>query len=282
MLDARLVNEFDSAVKAEDAPRPARLLNYVWINKTCLKSAGEPQEHLCGIPLNYLDKAYENARRYPDTPVNIWMDFDLMDASTRYFFETHAYLKAPENVKMQDLRTIPAYMEHPVYQQPHFGASIWQKVDLARFLVLDHCAKQSPGKTIFYADFDVEDVALDKKETHEKMDENGIVFGKLPKSEMITHYFKNNLSPGYIGINEKGAAYLSEKLAPELIGAAGRRMLVVMQLFRTLGNDFAEKDRSIGHTLDTLLTPIEMHPVGRIMPENPNYAAHGLCPPFSR
>lgn len=268
----------DPAFETPMALRVDRCLNYVWLNKESLKDRTEPPEELCGIQLSYLDKAYANARRYPDTRVMVWMDYDLFDASTKFFLDSHAYLNAPHNVKFMDLRSIESYADCPYYQ-PDSKAHIHNKVDLARIIVLEHVKRTMDYAQAFYADFDVEDVQLDRAETVGIMDKNGIVFGRLPKGERISHYFTNNLSPGYIAIDDKGAEYLTERLLPSLLEAAKGNRSIVLNIFRELGHEFGGKDSFISDTLDSLTTSIPMHPSGYQMPEVEQYKFNNLCAP---
>ncbi|PZO78951.1 MAG: hypothetical protein DI626_11745, partial [Micavibrio aeruginosavorus] len=159
MLDTHFLDSFKDA-SGSTAQTPAlredRVLNYVWVNKQSLNVMGPPKEEdadiQCGIPLNYFDKAYNNARLYPDTEVKVWVDRKLLDDSTRFFLESHAYINAPENVTFHDLRDIPAYDAHPIYGEESKG-NIWNKVDLARFMVVSHELNDPARKQVFYADF---------------------------------------------------------------------------------------------------------------------------------
>lgn len=265
----------DPMFEKAHALRTDRCVNYVWLNKECLK--GRPSEDvMCGVPLSYLDRAYANARCYPDTQFMVWLDYDLFDDSTKFFLETHAYLSAPANTKFMNLRNIDAYKEC-VYYQHGSKAHIHNKVDLSRIIVLEHVKRTMEYDAAFYADFDVENVQLNREETLALMEKNGIVFGKLPKGEQITHYFRNNLHPGYIGVNDKGGQYLTEEMLPALLEASGGRRSIVLSIFGELGHAFGDKNSSISQTLDSLITPIPMHPAGYQMPELENYRFRGLC-----
>lgn len=204
MQDLALTRSYDrSAAPPEDAAkagaplRTDRFLNYVWINKVPDKDQPPPADDtpLCSVPLHYLDRAYDNARKYPDTEVRIWIDEARLSDQTRFFVQSHAYLNAPGNVRFKDLNSIPAYA---AARDIYAGAdiSIWYKTDLARFQVAEHCMHEKEARIVHYADFDVRDVELDSKATQGSLARHGTAFTRVPG--------KNIPSPGYFAACKEG------------------------------------------------------------------------------
>lgn len=177
-----------------------RVLNYVWINER----PDDPNEEtgpLCSVPLHYLDRAFKNARRYPDAEVRLWVDMSMLNDMSRYFLNNHVYSYAPPNVKMHDLHDIPAYHESSVFKA-HEDVKIFMRVDIARLMALSHCFDDNQKTTtVFYADFDVKDVALDKYATWRALNKYGISAG---------FDGEEGLENSYIAVNRRNQSFLQE------------------------------------------------------------------------
>lgn len=173
---------------------PCRLLkdevktgvNYVWINKEPFEGG---KGYLCGVPLKYIDKALDNARKYPQARVNIWIDKNLLDSRSLFFLDSHIYLNALENVEIRDLHDIPAYHDLNLFDPDSDDfASLWARVDLARLLALDYCLSQGEVSDAFYADFDVEDVKITSRKVKDSLDKYGLVFGRVRSGAIENGY----------------------------------------------------------------------------------------------
>ncbi len=176
------------------------LVNYVWISKEGVK-AGEPP-----VPLLSLERAFQNARRYPDAPFVVWVDQNALcgqgKKSLRDIFNAHA----PDNMVLHDLQDIPFYRSCTLFHGNQ--TDIWGKVDLARLVAMEHCFSTVPQQTIIYSDFDVDDVALNNPEVLSRLEKYGMVFGASEQD-----YLEN----GYMGFDKKGATFLIERLIPATI-----------------------------------------------------------------
>ncbi len=180
------------------------IANYVWINK---QPCAEPTEDdaLCGVPLHYFDKAYENAKKHPDVTFNLWVDFNFLDLSSRFFIESHAYLFAPNNLNLRSLHEIDDYKNDPRFAV-NTKENIWARVDLARLLVLSHCFKTTASKQVFYTDFDLDDIQVLDEAVQNSLSIHNMVFGKTK-----SHHIEN----GYMGFQiGKGADFLNSILIP--------------------------------------------------------------------
>lgn len=266
--------------------RSDRVLNYVWLNRESLRNppenSCEDPEHLCGIPLNYFDKAYANARRYPDTNVKIWVDQALLDDSSRFFVQSHAYLNAPENVTFHDLRDIPAYAAHPAYAVGS-KVQIWNKVDLARFLVISHELENPARKQVFYSDFDIDDAALDNPKTQEKLQDAGMAFAEVHKGQaaMITHGIFNTIQHAYIVMTPARKEFLDTKMLPFMSDSAAKGCKVVMALFKSLYFEVCDmSNEGFYRNLPRIITDVQVPPIRARMPGDPVYEALKLCPSF--
>lgn len=185
-------------------------MNYVWVNERPVK--GEADSPLCGVPLSHLDMAYKNAASYPQAQFNIWIDFARLDDMSRFFVHSHGYLAKRENVTIRDLNDIPRYQT--LNETPDHALPIWMQVDLARLLVLSHQLDESGARNIFYADFDVDDVALDCPHAARKLHLYGMCFGRTFSSKRLEN--------GYIAFQRgRGSEFLNEEMIPQTMLAAG-------------------------------------------------------------
>ena len=184
-------------------------LNYVWINKEPIITHEDGE--LCGIPLNRIDRAHQNAKAYPETAFNIWVDYKLLDCSTRFFIESHDHINSPDNVQLRDLNDIPTYAENAHFS-PEGGTDIWARVDYARLLVLEHCLKTTDVDVAFYSDFDTRDVSIENKEALKSLHKYGVVLGSVIKDDGGKGMVEN----GYFGLcKETGEHFLDSYLLPE-------------------------------------------------------------------
>lgn len=283
---SRLKNLFlataEDAISCEGVPlaahlRQDRVLNYVWINMKADGVQKEGDDFLCSVPLHYLDKAYDNGRRHADTEVRIWIDAAYLNPMSRYFVDSHAHLEAPDNVRFMNLRTIPSYDGNKIFQ-PDSGASIWTKVDLARFLALSHCLKTTEAEKVFYADFDVKDVQLDNQRTDMLLKRHGMTLGLSPE-DIISH--------SYIAIARSGQYMLDRAMIPNLEFAACTGEGNVFHMMESvLFTHYIRKPaahnaaRTMYKTSQT--TSVPLVPIGAVMPRTEIYAEAKLCDDFFR
>lgn len=270
MQDLALQTHFDGrAAQPEkaarnDAPvlRTNRVLNYVWINKTPDKDLLLPTDDtpLCSVPLHDLDKAYDNARKYPDTEVRIWIDETRLSDQTRFFVQSHAYLNAPDNVRIKDLNSVPGYRDkQDLYSDEN--VSIWCKVDLARFEVAAHSLRTLQAQTVFYADFDVKDVALDSAATAQSLKRYQTAFTRVPNT--------NIPSPGYFAASQEGLPVI-ENLISAMMGT-----------IRSGGDHYQVFARSVPQfnriTLRSKFTDVRLPPENVRIPLPDIYRDSGIC-----
>lgn len=181
-----------------DTGRP--LINYVWVNMVKAgKHDGAPE---CGIDLKNIERAVNNANRYPDADFKIWIDRDFQNDSTLFWLNSFLYAGAQhDNVELCDLRDIPDYADNRFfdneqsYNWRYHVTSVHARADYARILVLDHCMNQDTERQrILYADMDCEDLRLD--DALEIINREGIVTNALGMAG-VEHVPSN----AYIGIN---------------------------------------------------------------------------------
>lgn len=193
---SRLKNIASRVFREQEAPDcgpGSAIVNYVWINRK--KYAPRKTEPLCGVPLKAVDKLIDNALRYPQASFRLWLDKAFLDDMSLFFVAAHIYNAGAGNVEIHDLRDIPAYRDHSLFhgQDIVFQGGdelltddpqqrIWVRVDLARLLVLQHCARTtspSQANVFYYSDFDAEDVGLECPIAQSSLQRYGLFFGTV-------------------------------------------------------------------------------------------------------
>jgi hypothetical protein len=249
------------------------VVNYLWVDAAPWKSSG-PGDAQCGVRLSAIDKAYENARKYPDAQVLMWIDFSRMDAKAQRCVQQHYADNAPDNVTLKDLSTLADYRQASV-ALPETDHSKTRRPDLARLYVMRDCLRTMPEKTyVMYCDLDVEDVRIGCPKSQRILGRHGMVHTyvtSLNKPEKGKF-----LGLGYMIFRRDMAG----PFLAELIPTAERHMLkdghpgicgaltLALIDWQSAGPYRSEND--VIHP-DTLL-----HPVGYIAPENPVYEALGM------
>lgn len=249
------------------SPAHATVLNYLWINKEPDK-ADFPQGVKCSVPFSALDKAYENAARYHDAKVNIWLDFDQLNESSFSWIKRHFAQRTPGNVRIRDLNTIEAYEAAKEFDD-FDGRPIDARVDMARLMVLMKSMGESArGNRVIYSDFDVPDVGLNRPDLDDCMNNQGLVIG----ATLTTGQFMEN---GYLGFNATGENFARvEKLLGDTLVSLAETSDV--DGFPTLRLHAEEWAREFG--VDEAALTVKIQPVsGTPMEHDPQY--DGINPP---
>ncbi len=180
---------------------PVTVLNYVWINQKAAKP--DKDGVLCHVPLHYLDNAFVNAKENPRTDVIIWLDHKLLDPTSLFFVQSHAYYNAPSNISFRDLNEIPRYKKWGAFNP---NQNIWKRVDLARLLVMDHSFIQTDAEQVFYSDFDITNIKIAAGFLQKRLRHFGFIVGKTNSGVVENSFF------GFT--REKGLATLRHNLLP--------------------------------------------------------------------
>ena len=210
-MQLRDLFRFSGSAAKPDTPEPSRVLNYVWINVEKF----EPREGgpTVGLP-HYINIAIENALRYPETQTNIWMDFNLLDQGS---IDAARSLVSGAKIRICNLQDIKAYKDRSgqggIFDAERElsddaarsissggGKNIWGRVDFAKILVLEHCLEATDAEEIFYSDFDVLDVSVDKPEITSRLKNHGIMAAWVGKYE---YGQTGRLENGYIAIGRE-------------------------------------------------------------------------------
>lgn len=156
---------------AQTKPQNNRpLVNYVWVNKQ--KSTINPSDPVCAIEMANIQRAVENANKYPKADFQIWIDKNLLDDYSVFCLESFIKDRARfENIRLQNLQNIPDYADDRYFVPMNFPdesnrtgpRNVYSRADYARILALDYSMKKWPERTkIIYSDMDCPDILLSK------------------------------------------------------------------------------------------------------------------------
>lgn len=236
------------------------IFNYVWLNDRPFPEPCAPDNYLCGIPLHCIDKALENAKRYPGTDFNIWVDYDFLGDSSQFFLTSHFYLFASPNVRLRSLHDIPAYERAPMFR-PDTCNDVYARADLVRLYVLSHCFEETDCDVALYADFDLDDAAITHKKVRRDLGKYGFVFGKTVEDEVEN---------GYIGVRRgTGRQFLTEKLIPETLYDANGNNNGYRGFYTSLRSAFPNLFDQGG--------AVTLQPRGYKIPKAPHYEELKIC-----
>lgn len=181
------------------------LVNYIWINSK--KAAYDHNNPVCAIEMAYIQRALDNANRYPEADFKLWVDKKLLDPYSLLCVESFINERAKNaNVLIHDLQEIKDYAADEYFVPPEstkksslsdtFNRSaprnVYSRADYARILVLDHCMQTYPAYTqLIYSDIDCPNVRL--PEAAQIIRAHGIAVYDMGGGGRISH--------GYIGID---------------------------------------------------------------------------------
>lgn len=249
------------------------LVNYLWVDPQPWKATG-PGDALCGARLSYFDKAYENARRYPETDFILWVDFSRMDDMARFWVQSHYAHSAPANMRLQNLWDLPDYRQASI-QLPRQDLSKTRRPDLARLYVMRACLRTAPDKTyIMYCDLDTEDARIGCPHSQRILSRHGMLHTYVTSLNKPQH--GAFLGLGYLVFRRD----IADGFLAELIPLAEKQVVAL---------GFTGIEKALNHTLqkwvaaqpgchikDLIHPETLLHPVGYIMPEDPFYAECGI------
>lgn len=155
-------------------------LHCVWRQATPLKVPGKGKLVTCPIPDALMNNVRSMAHDNPDVPVTIWVDIYGLGKNSNRLMNALTDQVPESNITFKALDKIPAYRKHPLYKKPfdgfdHYGANIWEQVDLARLHVIHNALKHSGEGAVIYADMDIDFMHQSFKTAVDTLKETGTV-----------------------------------------------------------------------------------------------------------
>ncbi len=173
-------------------------IHQMWI--CMVRSDGGCSGIASSIPLQYVDRAIANANRYPQADFTVWYDGVVTDDLSRFWLGSLICADARHgNVRVRDLRDIPAYAAEPLFDARAVtdgrrdAGSVYLRADFARVMLLAYLARQGRHRFAVYADMDCADVCV--PEITDVMRAHGVVLNALSSA----HAFR--VSNGVIGLD---------------------------------------------------------------------------------
>jgi hypothetical protein len=174
---------------------PARVLNFLWLNLD-LPAPPDPEDGSIREPLpaKYIDSIRRAGEAQPETKILLWIDSRRLTARQRDYLEA-ALEEGRPNIRLKDLRAIPAYDKEPLYNQAEGdpawrrcgkSALIWRQVDAAKVLV----SLQGDFDQSFFADLDHANLDAGAPKVQAMLEKRGLVIGSGLSSG---GYFENQL-----------------------------------------------------------------------------------------
>lgn len=243
------------------------LINYVWINE----APDTPDRNAaCTVSFKHIDCAHENAQRYPDARIKIWIDFKFLDDRSVACLHKHHSHFAPANVELCDLNDIPQYRKDEEIFGRNTKKFIWARVDTARLIVLKHVLKTEPEPYTIYADFDVKDAKVGKAK--KVLDKHGLAVGTTGAYRSLSHilidFIPGIIENGYFAIKKgrDGRKFLHTLLARTFANAT-RNQNGYSQLSRLTAEWGLIKKTSTKH----LTVPRVLFDMGYAIPDKKRY-----------
>lgn len=222
-----------------------QVLNYIWVSKEKQEETENPEE-----PENPMQEKYSNNVSYiskanPDVEVLLWVDNRLLNSSQRVFLDDLS--SAHPNLSVRDLNEIPRYQEDPIFSKtkrlPHDECEpIWQKVDFARVVVLDHVLANEDADEVYYSDLDIVDPHIASDAVQSVLNNHGMVFAKCDRNgRNEVAYLENQ----FMGFRRKAADFVSDRLLPVVKEEIDQGKNGWPPLCRCVRERFSEIDRSL-------------------------------------
>jgi len=217
-------------------------LNHVWIQAVRLQK----QDALsCPIPDALIENTRINAAANIGVPVNIWVDLcGVGETDSDVITMLNAQESAP-NITYRSLDEITRYKTDPLFKiKPQDQEKIiWEQVDVARLLVLEHMLDSSKEAAI-YSDMDMN---LQDSRFHKAL---GILeeFGAVVM-ELHDH---GGLENGFFGFKQSKKAFLSE----ELLDAEAEKPTGLTTYYDIFYAAFEGRTEQYGFSLDEVSTPV--------------------------
>ena len=181
-------------------------VNYLWL---CARGPLNTfPDYATRLPLHYFERAYANAKQYPEAEFNFWFDSNQLTFRDGFFLDSHRHAFEANNIQIRDLQSIAEYREMPGFAADT-NIALYARADCARILVLNHLLQTQPDNRAVYSDLDCEDVAIRNADIAEIIDEHGFVCGRSGG-----HHICN----GYIAVQgDKGRSFMTEYLLPRTV-----------------------------------------------------------------
>jgi len=216
-MTMKLTGIFDGRIEPQ-APETRgtlkRILNYIWISKEKQEETVSPEEPENPIHEKYSRNVTYFTKANPDVQVLLWTDNKLLNSSQRVFFDNLS--SSCPNLSIRDLNEIPRYQNDPIFRKterlPHDECEpIWQRVDFARVVVLDHVLTNEVADEVYYSDLDIVDPQISSDTVQSILNRHGMVFAKCDRNGRNKAAYLENQ---FMGFRKEAADFVYDRLLP--------------------------------------------------------------------
>lgn len=153
--------------------------NLLWIAPTFVAADAREEPFREPIPTKTVENMLSIAARNPTADVRLWVDSKRLTKAQMSWLQEIATSCPSGNMSIQDLRTIPAYNQHPLFNQPDTSPNwrsdkhslIWRQVDTARILA---CLQGNYDQS-FYSDADITNLNVNSEEVQQQLARHGVI-----------------------------------------------------------------------------------------------------------
>lgn len=163
-------------------PKGSQVFNFLWLNLD-MPPKPDPDDGTICEPLKpkYIDNVRKAGLENPKTDVFLWVDSRRLTEKQMIFLQEKLEEDLP-NVKLKDLRSIPAYDGEPLYNEAETNrnwrnsgqtSTIWRQVDAAKILI----SLQGDYDQSFFADLDHAHLAINSEKVQGMLEKRGLMIG---------------------------------------------------------------------------------------------------------
>ena len=243
------------------------IVNYLWGTLPDFSVRESNYDAFCSVPLKAIDKAFDNARRYPDADFIIWVNYGSLDRISEFFLNSHARSYKPANVTFRDAEEVQGVSTDDM-----------DDIDASKIRLIYQGFVENPdADEVFFSDFDIDDVCLNDERLKNILDKQAFIIGCNECSVSNGGLNSENQFMGFRrGQGQKllETFFLPRYADPHKYGLGGRMdtslgFAVISQCIGTL----------VGHRqIGDVGFPIG-YPMGHVIPDNPLYTETGINRP---
>lgn len=191
-------------------------LNYIWISaQNRLWDRGGSVD----IENYFLENMGAVIQQNRDVTIQLWVEADGKPINGDRFTSTFNDISGLSRIVFRDLYEIDQYANMSLFREQSKSVefqhdSLWQKSDLARLLVVEHCLERNEADIVFYSDMDIIAPSI-TAEALSIVNKHGLILATSDKGVApdIDLYLENQ----FFGFTKRRAFLLSKSVIPTVI-----------------------------------------------------------------
>lgn len=205
-------------------------LNFLWIEARRKPHLASGESVPCSIHEVHLQNLRDIRKKNPDLDINLWIDICGDVGNDQAFRTTFQTTSGLSGLAVRDLRDISSYQSNSLFVQNSVNPQaahdvLWQQVDLAKLLVVEH-ALNSGDDPAFFSDMDIVNPPVNFDAVKQSLNKHGMIFGVFPFAG------SGQLENQFFGFANKQRPFLSDVLIPETRNDIERKNMNGWEVFR--------------------------------------------------